>query len=190
MIRHHPLSASAKIQKSFLGLDPESVSRGREHKTVEDFNEIHSSETPKYLNVHSFDGHLDKVMKCMNPKIKRASKINYHIKMNAFRNLRDITSHTFSETAMKYLDMIIETFSIHKRTKSPTNGNYDSQNNLFACDMLYLLSEKYSESFYNIDFLNLLNDILEEMRTGSCPQGRTTRLFQLLLMLDDEIDFI
>jgi hypothetical protein len=61
------------------------------------------------------------------------------------------------------------------------NSNYDNTNSLNAGDLLYLCS-KYSN---NEDFIQELNIQLLDMNTGFCPQGRTHRLFQLLLAFDD-----
>ena len=66
------------------------------------------------------------------------------------------------------------------------NPNFDPANNLFACDLLYLLCEKILYDGCE-EHIKLLLTQLDEMATGLCPQGRTTRLFQILIMLKKDL---
>lgn len=59
------------------------------------------------------------------------------------------------------------------------NGNYDNANKLDALDLLWLCC-KHAEN--NKDFKEILIESLADIQFGICSQGRTTRLFQILLL--------
>lgn len=69
--------------------------------------------------------------------------------------------------------------------RNPGCPNYDPSNCFFACELLsicfdILFEKKYSEE----DFQGLMKVFLEQiddMSTGMCPPGRTTRLVQFIL---------
>lgn len=66
-----------------------------------------------------------------------------------------------------------------------TENNYDPISKTNVNDILYLISlyiEKVKDTDRD-DIIQLFNDILIEMKSGMCPQGRSTRLYQLLLCL-------
>lgn len=53
-----------------------------------------------------------------------------------------------------------------------------------SCDyLLYLIAKKLGENPSG-EMLGLFDEILREMQTGLCPQGRSTRLYQFLLALE------
>jgi hypothetical protein len=72
-------------------------------------------------------------------------------------------------TALKYLREII--------TCIGSSSNFDSSNNMSADDLI-ALCWIYR---YNPNFINELEIQLSDMSSGFCPQGRTHRLFQLIL---------
>lgn len=57
-------------------------------------------------------------------------------------------------------------------------ANYDPINKLHALDLLYIVCEI---SLKNPEILELLEEQLNDMTTGFCPQGRTIRLYQIIL---------
>ena len=59
-----------------------------------------------------------------------------------------------------------------------TMGNYDPTNKLSGDDLLYLVALRLSRNYE--DFLPMLIVQLEDLSTGSCPQGVSHRLFQIL----------
>jgi hypothetical protein len=60
--------------------------------------------------------------------------------------------------------------------------NYDPTNHLFAVDLLFLCSEicLFSAKDVSEEASILTNIQLDEMSSGMCPQGRNTRLFQIV----------
>lgn len=67
-----------------------------------------------------------------------------------------------------------------------SQSNFDPTNRLNADDLLYLCYEKICIQS-DLDFEDLLKIQLVEMNSGLCPQGRTTRLFQILIPYYDSI---
>lgn len=74
-----------------------------------------------------------------------------------------------------------------------TSQNYDSTNDVHVEDMLYICALEFNNMkllfCYDDDFVNiiLLQDFcrelfiqLSDIQTGSCPQGRATRLWQIV----------
>ena len=103
------------------------------------------------LDTHTYDGKLDKKIKCneiFNEFIKKS------------RNILSIN----------FLKKIIDDIG--------SNNNYDHTNDLNADDLLSLCSILK----HNEDFLNELEIQLLDMQSGFCSQGRTHRLFQLILL--------
>lgn len=57
---------------------------------------------------------------------------------------------------------------------------YDPSNNIHVFDLLYIIEDvcrKYEDCS---DIIKALTEQLEDMSTGMCPQGRTTRLYQII----------
>jgi hypothetical protein len=75
----------------------------------------------------------------------------------------------FHPLALKYLNSILT--GTHQQ-------NYDPTNQICALDILKLFTPTL---LANKDFLVELEVQLMDMTTGSCPQGRTHRLLQLLV---------
>ena len=133
------------------------------------------------LNTHFFDGKLKTIKNHIGEELIRASAVDDLTKTCAFHIIRKSLANT-DPSALHCLDMIIQTHSKFGRTESTSNHNYDPTNELFACDLLYIIYEKmfiHGETTY----FSLLAHQLVEMRSGPCPQGRTTRLFQVLYAL-------
>ena len=131
---------------------------------------------------HTYDGKLQKSKQTIENNIQRASKISKKDKVQAFIKLRNnlIKYKEFTPQIQRCFDVIYNTFSQKGRTKS---ANYDPTNDLYADDLLYLCYEKVFESDSN-DFSKMLILQLEDMVSGLCAQGRTTRLLQVLLAFE------
>ena len=74
------------------------------------------------------------------------------------------------------LNTIVSDFSRFGRNiNSP---NYDPSNNYYACELLLLSSYilKRDEELYPLFF-----EQIDDMSTGMCPPGRTTRLLQFII---------
>ena len=62
--------------------------------------------------------------------------------------------------------------------------NYDGSNGMYADDVLYLVCKKIEET-KNTDALVYLSEQLSDIMTsGQCAQGRSTRIFQVLMALE------
>ena len=125
------------------------------------------------LNTHFYDGKMASMIAYLQEDLDRAAKVSKKEKIKAFNALADII--TEPPKAVSCLLTIVQEHAKHGRG----GKNFDRKNNLYACDLLYLVSEKITDP----EHLNLLKLQLTDMATGRCPQGRTTRLFQTLIML-------
>lgn len=120
------------------------------------------------LNTHNYDGKLYKIL---IENINNVHNLTQEDKLiNATNILNLMIENNISEDLIQIFRQIINGFN--------TAANYDPSNNLWADDIIYLLEEHKLKE----DFLKLLTEQLNDMKTGFCPQGRTHRLFQLLLV--------
>ncbi len=154
------------------------------------------------INTHFFDGKLPTFTSSLNDvsvsqdiesDISRAALVSKGNKTECFyqleekvRNYSLLKNRAIPPHSMKYLRLIISTHEKCGRIASPSNGNYDPANKLHACDLLYLLYEKIM-SEEEPEYMRLMLEQLDEMSTGPCPMGRTTRLFQSLVMLRTDL---
>ncbi len=154
------------------------------------------------VNTHFFDGKLPSFAASLSDvsiaqeienDISRAALISNGSKTECFHQLDEkvknyalMKNGSIPTNAVKYLRLIISTHERFGRIASPSNGNYDPANKLHACDLLYLLYEKIM-SEEEPEYMRLMLEQLDEMSTGDCPVGRTTRLFQALVMLRDDL---
>jgi len=131
-------------------------------------------------NTHNYDGKLSLAKKSLSSELTRASKIPKSGKLEAFARIKVILQRFsgFTPPATHCFETIFRTFSTEGRISRGTN--YDPTNDLHADDLLYLCYEKLEDG-RNKDFAQGLLLQLQEMAGGLCAQGRTTRLFQLLL---------
>jgi hypothetical protein len=130
------------------------------------------------LNVHYFDGKLKEMYNMFSQDFERVRNLREE-KTSEFQKLQELLiSKNASHQSLQYLRMIVDTFT--------RNGmeNYDASNNVYACDILYLICENINKSSDEDkeEYISLLISQLEEMAGGSCPPGRTTRLFQVLMI--------
>jgi hypothetical protein len=114
------------------------------------------------MDIHRFDGAL---VNHRLPQIRNYTFTQRRSIMSTF--YRDMQPHMTREQA-RILQLIIN--------DDGKPSNYDYTNNLRADDLLILIGERIP---LTRDFVNLFTQILEEMRTGLCPQGRAIRLYQL-----------
>ena len=120
------------------------------------------------LNTHHYDGKL--IITDFIADIERVKKIDKVTKLTKFNKLADLALTIFQK---RNLSVIIRDY------KNNSRANYDSSNNLDAADLLYLCCEKMDDD----DFRDIFILQLDDMTSGMCPQGRTTRLFQVLSMM-------
>ena len=114
-------------------------------------------------DTHIYDGQIDRQLLPMLEVVK-----DLPIEEKKNRGLQ-IMEHVNNEIAQRFLMGIIDSME--------TPANYDPTNNLNADDLICLCWElRQNESFIE----NLIIQLID-MGTGFCPQGRTHRLFQILL---------
>jgi len=118
------------------------------------------------LDTHSYDGRLDS--KNIN-EIDNVRQLSNDDKLLVINELLEHINTKISDEGLFYLKTIINDIG--------TDHNYDPTNNLRAEDLLYI--SKYYQD--NDDFVNNLDTQLQDMKTGFCPQGRTHRLYQIIL---------
>ena len=118
------------------------------------------------LDTHNYDGKLDI---SLLPDLTYISELTIDDKIERARDIRAIAAEVFGPIPLKYLDLIISSIG--------TASNIDPTNGLVADDLL-CICWIYRE---NPDFMIELETQLQDMRTGFCPQGRTHRLFQVLM---------
>lgn len=114
-------------------------------------------------NVHEYDGKL------LIPELNKFDD-NYKI-----TQIKELLPKLTKINAVKMLQKIGQAIIIK------SDENIDQENNVDASDILAnILSKNY------INIINLLDEQLDDMfLLGQCPQGRTTRLLQILnLMID------
>ena len=145
---------------------------------------------PGAINTHFFDGKLDKLRIYVEEDLIRAGSVSKVEKMQLFLKLKSsIASSTYPERSpqtLHCLNAIIDCFEVYTRNPG-ANQNYDHANNLWADDLLYLVCEEIAKDDEDDEHLRLLMCQLSDMASGLCPQGRTTRLFQCLVMLKEDL---
>ena len=123
-------------------------------------------------NTHYYDGKLTEAI-IISPNISKLNKINIIQDLKTL--LETESNHPLYYGAMAALKII--------QADINNPENYDATNNLRADNILYLLVKKLET---NIDkslksvILEQLSDIIS---SGSCPQGRCTRLYQIYISL-------
>lgn len=131
-------------------------------------------------NTHYYDGKLHERKFDIDAEIEKASKIPHETKLLQFQKLGEKLGNLLNGSAQRSLHVIIQEFK--NRGRDLDCQNYDPTNKLFADDLLWLCCEKVENDNKDRDFSNLLVAQLTEMKTGLCAQGRTTRLFQILVL--------
>lgn len=128
---------------------------------------------PNSLNTHFFDGKIQYALDTIIPYIDAAKKVTATEKLSAFSTLR---MGIVDRRALHCFDIIVRDLDGFGRVRA--SGNYDSANNVYACDLLYACT-----LIPTSEMVSLLESQLIDMNSGLCPQGRTTRLIQCLWSL-------
>jgi len=119
------------------------------------------------LNTHTYDGQW------------KAQLSEVLAKCGGIRPLTNLPDFMLtSGTHKPFIDMLLS-----------GNGNMDSVNGVDARDLFILLvcqleelKKKYTESEFN-SIYELSMEQIADIANGPCPQGRTTRIFQVLYAL-------
>ena len=141
----------------------------------------HPTSFHQQLNTHFYDGTLSSAIHPYSQEIAHTSQLASDVKLNAFLALRHelVELKELKESkALKVLAVLMSDYSQGR----VSGANYDSRNDLYVDDLLYMCYKRFQ--IYRRDFLEVLSGQLEEMLSGMCPQGRTTRLFQAITAFD------
>jgi len=134
------------------------------------------------LNVHYYDGHLEPSINAVRKWLSLAGAIPRPSKILAFQSFLACVTPSITMPFLNNLHTIINEYSLRDRIKE--SGNYDSANDLYADDLLYVcylvLGRITKDEAVKSSFLSTLDLQLKDMSTGMCAQGRCTRLLQLL----------
>ena len=119
-------------------------------------------------NTHSYDKKLDIVKEELKPLFLTVLSITDKEKQDSFNQLYEKLSSELSESERIFLSKII----------SEKDNYYDPVNDLRVDHLLYLCYIQILEG--NVDFLDNFKQQLSDLKTGSCVQGRSIRLLQLI----------
>lgn len=124
------------------------------------------------LETHSYDGQL----KALADKVNNKTKYILSVKLKAFHDLKHIIadnqecSDFYKLKALQAVNLIIA------NTNKPSNTDHTNQ--VKADDLLMILYFKIKEV---PDFVRpLIEQLHDIIVSGQCPQGRCTRLLQLI----------
>lgn len=122
-------------------------------------------------DTHFYDGKLKERIIPYREQLNRIAEISIENKLSMLARL-DLKLDDMM--AKRMLDVI--------KIDDINQSNYDSSNDLWAIDILVLIIEYMELSTENYDdTLPILQEQLDDIANGSCPPGRTTRLFQIVL---------
>lgn len=122
-------------------------------------------------DTHFYDGKLKERIIPYREQLNRIAEISIENKLSMLARL-DLKLDDMM--AKRMLDVI--------KIDGINQSNYDSSNDLWAIDILVLIIEYMELSTENYDdTLPILQEQLDDIANGSCPPGRTTRLFQIVL---------
>jgi len=183
-------------QKS-VSFDDSTVQSENEVLNVESKTPIVESKTPiveskvlgvEALNTHFFDGKMEEVIGNYIYELTKANAVITSQKISLLEELfLTVTKHpSLTNQGRGCYNAIMISLKANGTTKSNRNQNYDSKNNLHADSLLCIIAQKISEGEKeeSFEWLNLLVEQLNEMASGLCSQGRTTRLLQVIVSLD------
>jgi len=117
---------------------------------------------------HSYDNKLEVVKGELKECFESVEEVSDIQKQEAFQELKEYLTSRVSEVEMRFLEKLI----------SEKDKYHDPVNDLRVDDLLYLCYKRLVED--NEDFLSNFRQQLSDLRTGSCVQGRSIRLLQLL----------
>jgi hypothetical protein len=119
------------------------------------------------LNVHHYDGQWGDV----DQYISKVRTIPQAIKIEKIASLKKrlVGHHKITSVA------------INNFTTISFADTYDPSNKIYVYDLLYILEELCKGYEDPTDLLNMIGEQLDDMSSGLCAQGRTTRLYQLMI---------
>ncbi len=152
-------------------------------------------------NAHFYDNKLSERKATLQRSIDRVSHLTIQEKVAIFDKIaREIETVLESDArsgersrqhALVFLNIIRSDLVRYGRINS--QANYDPTNDLHADDLLMLCGEiLFGDALADkLEFLALLTQQLHDMESGSCPQGRTSRLIQVVASYEEFlVDFV
>lgn len=115
-----------------------------------------------WIQTHTYDGQLPQLDLNCQENVPAISELRHKIEM-------------INPLVLTFFDVIVR-----DKGRPP---NFDPTNNL---DAYYLLNFIAVNQQY-LDY-SLFIEQLQDMNTGFCPQGRTTRLYQIIIQISDIIN--
>lgn len=133
-------------------------------------------------DTHTYDGQLKNRLAEIKSFLDEASKMSKEEKLDRFYKLKSFLK--CNPQADTFLSGIIRDYETgnHGANHDPTN-NIHAEDLLVLCFNLCFRSAKSPEIAEEVS--SLLSLQLEDMATGYCPQGRTTRLVQVVLSFSE-----
>ena len=128
-------------------------------------------------NTHVYDGKLIERVKQLSDILDSIKNIGREERLQHFQILRQNLANLFSkvsaspeyQTCFRFFDALV------------ANPAFDPTNGISAEDMLYLCYKLSEIPSIKDEILELLFIQFQDMATGFCPQGQTTRLFQIVI---------
>lgn len=150
---------------------------------------------------HFYDNKLAERKKSLQRSIDRVSLLTIQEKVATFDKIaREIevvlesdarSGEKTRQHALVFLNIIRSDLVRYGRVNS--QANYDPTNDLHADDLLMLCGEiLFGDALVDkLEFLALLTQQLHDMESGSCPEGRVSRLFQVVVSYGEFLtDFV
>lgn len=122
------------------------------------------------IDTHYYDGKIDI---SLLPKLIDLDNVDFRHIISYVKNNLHLFESKISDKAYQVLKIIVNDIG---------NTNNFNSFDLISVESLIYLCFEYIE---NSDFLVLLSEQLEQMLDGFCAQGRTHRIFQILLAYQD-----
>ena len=126
------------------------------------------TDSSRYQNVHVYDGkwsHNIKTITSLEDKCILFNKLH--------QDMKDLGDDS---TSIKGLILVVE------NAQKPSN--FDPSNNIYSDDILVEICKKMvsvsAEKHHDI-LVNIAEQLSDMYNLGQCPQGRSTRLYQLYL---------
>src|ERR1700719_4601872 len=140
-------------------------------QSINPSNNILSTDT------HYYDGKLNNSLEAQTVISTNISKLD---KTSVFEEIKQYLLENKGPSIPAYPIALASLNMLERDIDQP--GNYDSSNNFQADTILYLLFNKIKGSKDPKDLIKIFVEVLAEIVTGgSCPQGRSTRLYQLYI---------
>ncbi len=132
------------------------------------------------LNTHHYDGKLN-----VHPLLKIVQEQQENVTIELTTEKQSLFASLVEDVKLnpainnRYRPTAIQAINkINQNIRQPPN--YDRTNNTYADDILYLVCKKIAETKDTNILVYLAEQLSDIITSGSCAQGRNTRVFQVL----------